>query len=159
MPMQWDLSKLKAKTQHERHRLWLNAKNKAAKSDEAKVLVELIESSGLDYGADKVKSVSLDDAIGKKMHRLIFSAEGRAAALQATENGLPALAGVGPLLKHALATDYGRHNEATIQAGYLVTNLMQQLGFVEIGKGALPPNCIARTGAVFGPAKKSSGVE
>lgn len=145
----WDIVRLKARTAHERHQLWLNAKAKSGTSEEAKALVKLIESSGLDYEKDKMKPVSLDDPIGRLMKKTIGSEVGTKAMIEATNRGLPALAGVDPLLQVELGSQYCRHNEATIQAGYLVKGFMVGQGYEEIGSASMSHNCIAKTGLVF----------
>src|SRR6266478_6637478 len=106
--MAWDFVKLKAKSIHERHQMWLNAKAKLETSEEAKMLVQLMESSGLDYAKDKIKSVSLDSPIGRKMKQIIGSEAGIKAMMEATHRGLPALAGVDPLLQAELGPQYSR---------------------------------------------------
>ena len=85
------------------------------------------------------------------MRKIIFTPEGERAALQAHDSGLPPLAGLDPLLSTALGPDYSKDNEATIQAGFLVADLMKQLGFekIEGTSKKLPDNCIARTGQMF----------
>src|SRR5437879_9512971 len=98
----WDLAKLRGKSVHERHQLWLNSKAKMATNEEAKNLVQLIESSELDYAKDKTESLSLDSPIGRLMKRTIGSEAGTRAMLEATHKGLPALAGVDPLLRAEL---------------------------------------------------------
>ena len=119
---------------------------------EATAVADLIESSGLDLGhADTVK---LDDRIGLLMHQIIFSPEGKAAAAAAATAGLPALAGVDRLLKDKLGRDYGSHNEATVQAGYLVANLMRQLGYESRGVAVMPEGCIAKSGTTFALPQK-----
>ncbi len=145
MPKQYDRAAIERMLPTERHNLWANAKRLGTPSTLA--VAELIETSGLDYRANT--SVRLDDAIGKQMERIIFSVEGREAAVGATRDGLPALAGVDPLLSAALGADYGKHNEATIQAGYLVAKLMQQLGYSDGPSKPLPSGCVATTGKMF----------
>ena len=147
-----DLNRIIKMSVGDRNVLWENAKRKGG--TEALRIIELIESSGLDYG--RSESVKLDSPIGKAIERLIFSAEGRTAALRAVQEGLPPLAALDPLLQEALGADYGPHNEATIQAGYLIANLMRQLGFEASGPGRLPTNCVARTGLNF--VKRRSGL-
>ncbi|PVE25652.1 hypothetical protein DC522_04875 [Microvirga sp. KLBC 81] len=83
------------------------------------------------------------------MEQVIFSPEGKRAALAAVKQGLPPLAFIDSLLKEALGSDYGKHNEDTAQAGYLVTNLMRQMGYKPVGSAPLPPGCIAKTGRLF----------
>jgi hypothetical protein len=145
----WDIVSLKAKSTHERHQLWLNAKAKLETSAEAKALVQLIEFSGLDYAKDKINPVSLDSAVGRLMKQIIGSEAGIRAMMEATRRGSPALAGVDPLLQFELGSQYGRHNEATIQAGYLVKGFMVGQGYEEIGPASMPQNCIAKTGLIF----------
>jgi hypothetical protein len=145
----WDIEKLKAKSIHERHQLWLNAKAKLATSEEAKALVQLIESSGLDYAKDKIKPVTLDSPLGRLMKQIIGSEAGIKAMVEATHRGSPALAGVDPLLQGELGPQYGRHNEATIQAGYLVKGFMEGQGYKEMGTASMPENCVAKTGLMF----------
>lgn len=145
MPKVYDRAVIERMLPSERHNLWNNAKRHG--TPEALAVVELIETSGFDYRADA--SVRLDDAIGKQMERIIHSAEGREAALQATQDGLPALAGIDPLLRAALGANYGKHNEATVQAGYLVANLMRQLGYDDGPSKSLPPGSVATSGKVF----------
>ncbi len=148
--MKWDLVKLQAKSADERHDLWLNAKRLADSNEDAKELVTLIENSGLDYKAGKRQSISIYGKIGKRMREIIFSPAGEQAALQAHADQLPPLAGVDPLLKEALGFEYGRDNEATVQAGFLVTDLMRQLGYELSGKSKkLPETCVAKTGQIF----------
>ena len=146
--MNWDYEQLTRRTPKERHNLWENAKRREEAGDiKAKALKELIETSGLDYKSSA--EITLDSPIGRKMERVIFGSEGKHAALDATKNRLPALAGVDPLLSKALGADYGSHNAATIQAGYLVKNMMLQLGYEDAGPAPLPPGCVAKTGRLF----------
>src|SRR4051794_2688956 len=98
----------------------VNARN--VDSDEARELVHMIEALGLPYSDPE--SLKFDDPIFLKMHEIIFSDPGKKAALEATKAGLPALAGVDPLLSAVLGVDYGSHNDGTINAGYLVAQMM-----------------------------------
>jgi hypothetical protein len=145
----WNIGRLKRKSAHERHQLWLNAKAKSATIEEAKTLVQLIELSGLDYEKDKMKSVSLDDPVGRLMKKIIGSEVGIKAMMEATNRGSPALAGVDPLLQAGLGSQYSRHNDATVQAGYLVKGFMVGQGYEEMGSASMPQNCIAKTGLMF----------
>ncbi len=134
-------------TPSERNALWNNARKKESSDPKARELVEIIEKSGLDY-RDR-KTVRLDDPIGRSIERIVFSTKGREAAIAASQAGQPALAGVDPLLSGELGIDYCAHNEATIQAGYLVNNMMEQEGFIAVGSGKMPEDCVAKTGALF----------
>ena len=60
----------------------------------------MIEASGLSY--TDPSGVKLDSPLGRAMSRIINSAEGKAAAIEATLQEMPALAGVYPLPKSQL---------------------------------------------------------
>lgn len=145
-----DENKLRAMSVHDRHQLWINARG--MDTDEAKKLVQMIESLGLPYSDPT--SLTSNDPISIKMTEIIFSPEGKAAAIDATKQGLPALAGVDPMLAAALGVDYGPHNSGTINAGYLVAEMMRTQGYKLTGrKGKLPSNCVAKTGEIYVPIK------
>ena len=61
--------------------------------------------------------LTMDHPITLRMQQIINSPQGRHAAMSATSAGLPAMAGVDPLLSTALGADYGKHNFATSTAG------------------------------------------
>jgi hypothetical protein len=83
------------------------------------------------------------------MREVIYSNGGRAAALAATKAGLPAMAGIDPMLQEALGSDYGPHNMGTHTAGGIVGELMQSLGYKNVGQKPLPDHCVAKTAAVW----------
>jgi hypothetical protein len=89
--------------------------------------------------------LTLDDPITLKMEEIILSPEGRQAAIAATAAGLPAMAGIDPILSTALGDDYGKHNFATATAGDFVAKLMRSLGYKEAGSRKLPSHCVAKT--------------
>jgi hypothetical protein len=154
--MALNIEKLKAMTARDRHQLWLNAKAKAEESEVAKELVSLIEFSGLDYERDRSQPVLLDDPIGRLMKRIIGSDDGRRAMLDAVGRGLPALAGVDPLLQKELGPNYSKYNDATIQAGYLVNGFMEGLGYKKSHSAPMPVGCVAKTGLTFELRKQVS---
>jgi hypothetical protein len=96
-----------------------------------------------------VKSVSLDDPIGRKMNRIIRSDNVRRGMIADCEAGVPPLASVDRILQQELKSDYGKHNEATSQAGYIVTKVMREHGYEPIGQQRLPADCVAESGKVF----------
>lgn len=151
--MTWTLEKLRGLSPTDLRNLLDNARKRSGRPG-ADALVELIESSGLHYRDGY--SVRLDDVIGKRISKIVFSEEGRLASIGAHEAGLPPLAGVDPILLRELGDDYGPQNEATSQAGYLVANLMRQLGYDDAGQVALPPNCVAKTGKLFKKTKNDA---
>ena len=68
----------------------------------------------------------------------MWSSEGCAAAVGATASGLPALVGVEPMFVAALGGRYHPHDGGTMNAGYIVGQLMRHLGYVEDGQGKMP---------------------
>jgi hypothetical protein len=71
------------------------------------------------------------------------------AAVKATEAGLPALAGIDPILQIGLGSEYAKTYEATTQAGYLVAKMMRRKGYEPIGQGSLPDDCVAKSAAIY----------
>jgi hypothetical protein len=140
--MQWTIERLRSRSPHERHQLYMNACAKAHTVEGAALRV-LIEESGLPFSDDA--ALKMDDPISLKMIEIIFSSEGRQAALNATDKGEPAMLGIDPLLSAALGVDYGAHNRGTVTAGAIVGALMRQLGFENAGQKPLPDYCIAKT--------------
>jgi hypothetical protein len=61
------------------------------------------------------------------MEEIIWSPLGRQSALDAVGNGLPALAGVDPLISADLGNQYTPHNSGTVNAGYILAGLMGTL--------------------------------
>ena len=95
--------------------------------------------------------LTMDDPITLRMQQIIDSPQGRHAATAAASAGLPAMAGVDPLLSTALGADYGKHNFATATAGDLVAKLMRSLGYTEAGSRSLPAHCVAKRAMMWTP--------
>ena len=95
--------------------------------------------------------LTMDDPITLRMEQIINSPQGRQAAMAAAAAGLPAMAGIDPLLSTALGADYGKHNFATATAGDLVAKLMRSLGYTEAGSRSLPTHCVAKTAMMWKP--------
>jgi hypothetical protein len=129
-------------SQEQRHNLWNNAKRKNAGD-----LVRMIEASGLPYSDPK--GLKLDSPVGREMAKIINSRQGIVAAVEATNQGLPALAGVDPLLQVALGDLYAKTYEATIQAGYLVALMMRTQGYENSGRQGQLTGCVAKTGEIY----------
>ena len=144
--MKWTVEKISALSHADRHRLYENAKARQAEE-----LMRIIEGCRLPYSDPS--GLKLDSPIGRAMRDLIFSEEGRSAAIQATEKGLPALAGVDPILEAELGDDYRRTYEATIQAGYLVAQMMGQSGYEKSGRQGRLEGCVAKRGEIYISAK------
>jgi hypothetical protein len=149
--MVWTKQKLAALSPRDRENLWKNARRRTTPA--ATALVKMIEDSGLPYS--EAKCPTLDDPLAIAIYDVVFSREGRAAAVNAVEGGLPPLAGIDPLLSEKLGVDYGAHNMTTATAGGFIAQLMRSLGYKEVGKNApLPAGSVAKTGQVW--SKKSN---
>ena len=142
----WTDEKLRLLSQAELHNLHRNAQS--LNSQEAQALIRQIES--LDVPYTDPTGFKLDSPAGRRLQEVVFSVEGKAAGVEAADKGLPALAGIEPLLRRALGHGYERAYEATVQAGYVVANMMEQNGFKKTGgKGAMPSDSIAKTAELF----------
>lgn len=141
----WTLTRLRGQSQNERHSIWKRAK--ALHSAEGNHLARAIERLGLPYA--EPEPLSEDHALMARMREIMASPEARSAAIEATLDGLPALAGVDLLLHDRLGEDYRRDPAAAAAGESLTGELMAALGFVEAGRKALPPRCIARSGVFW----------
>ena len=56
--------------------------------------------------------MSADHPLYREMQDIIWSAEGKAAAIRAVEEDMPAMAGIDPLLQEAMGDRYGRESRA-----------------------------------------------
>jgi hypothetical protein len=83
------------------------------------------------------------------MRELMADPRARAAAVEATLDGLPAIAGIDVLLHEELGEAYRRNEAAVPTAQRLTAELMGGLGYVEAGVKDLPARCVARTGAFW----------
>ena len=146
MALNWTAEKLKKLSVHERATLYANACAKAGTPGGAE-LKAMIEEAGLPYS--EAGGLSGDNPLSIKIWEIANSPEGRAAAKAAADQGLPALAGVDPLMAQALGSDYGKHNMTTIEAGSRVAEVMRALGYQDQGKRPLPASCVARSGQLW----------
>jgi hypothetical protein len=142
----WTLDELKNISVHDRAEIYRNA-CRLGHTPEGAALKQLLERAGLPFSEDGC--LTMDDPITIKMHEVINSREGRAAAVASVARGEPALAGIDPMLQVALGSDYGSHNMGTTTAGSLVGELMQSLGFKKTGQKPMPPHCVAKTAATW----------
>src|SRR5271163_430411 len=123
----WTLTKLREKSQNERHAVWKRAK--ALHSAEGNHLARAIERLGLPY-ADP-EPLADDDPLLAQMREIIAAPEARSAALEATLDGLPAMAGIDTLMHDRLGEAYRRNAAAVLTAQALTDELMTGLGYVE----------------------------
>jgi hypothetical protein len=136
---------LRARTQNERYAVWKRAKS--LHSAEGNHLARAIELLGLPYA--EPEPLAEDDPLLARMREIMAEPRARAAALEATLDGLPALAGIDVLLHEEIGEAYRRNEAAVPAAQALTAELMGRLGYVEAGRKELPTRCVARTGAFW----------
>src|SRR5579859_4388883 len=129
----YTLEQLQVMKPHERAVLYQNAVKRRVVGGQA--IIDLIDQSGLPLSSG---NLTFDNPVHLEMEATIWSMDGRKAAIEATEKGLPALAGVDPLLSAKLGELYMPHDGGTVNAGFLMAELMRHLGYVENGQGKMP---------------------
>jgi hypothetical protein len=141
----WTLSSLRERTQNERHAVWKRAKS--LHSAEGNHLARAIERLGLPYA--EPEPLAEDHALLARMREVMATPAAKSAAVEATLDGLPALAGIDVMMHEALGEDYRRDPAAAPTAETLTAELMASLGYVEAGRKDLPSRCVARSGAFW----------
>jgi len=136
---------LRARSQNERYAVWKRAK--ALHSAEGNHLARAIELLGLPYA--EPEPLAEDDPLFRRMRELMAEPRARAAAVEATLDGLPAMAGVDVLMHEEIGEDYRRNEAAVPTAQALTAELMTRLGYEDAGSKDLPARCIARTGVFW----------
>jgi hypothetical protein len=141
---------LRARSQNERYAVWKRAKG--LHSAEGNHLARAIERLGLPYA--EPEPLADDDPMMVRMRALIADPRARAAAVEATLDGLPAMAGIDVLMHEELGEAYRRNESAVPTAQLLTAELMTGLGYAEAGSKELPARCVARTGVFWRRAAK-----
>jgi hypothetical protein len=141
----WTRSALAARTPAERYAIWKRARS--LRSADGNQLAREIERLGLPY--DQPQLLAEDDPLRRRIAEVLATPEARSGCIEATLDGLPAIAGVDPLLHDALGGDYRRSDEAVATAQALTGELMRALGYVEAGTKALPARYVARNGVFW----------
>ena len=141
----WTRSSLAARTAEERYAIWKRARS--LRTADGNQLAREIERLGLPYA--EPGQLGEDDPLRITIRNIIASPEARAASIEATLDGLPAIAGVDPLLHEALGPAYRKSDEAIATAAALVAELMIGLGYVEAGAKDLPDRYVARRGVFW----------
>jgi hypothetical protein len=142
--MDWTLDKLRALPLNKREALFDNAR--AKDTPEARAIIALLVDN--DLPVREGGGLPREHPTIQGMEEVIRSDQGRAEAKRAADKGLPAMAGIDPLLQAALGTAYGQH-DTTSWAGTLTAEIMAEAGYVQTRKAALPPGCVAKTAAYF----------
>ncbi|HEX3918938.1 MAG TPA: hypothetical protein VHW60_16495 [Caulobacteraceae bacterium] len=136
---------LRERSQNERYNVWKRAK--ALHSAEGNHLARAIELLGLPYA--EPEPLPADDPLLERMRALIAEPRARAAAVEATLDGLPAMAGIDVLMHEELGEAYRRNEAAAPTAQQLTADLMTGLGYVAAGTKDLPARCVARSGVYW----------
>lgn len=142
--MTMTIERLRKMTPEQRANLHENARKQL--DNGGREIIELIESSGLPLSSGGMR---LSDPIYLRMQEIIWSSEGKKAAVAATEARLPALAGVEPLIVADLGDRYHPHNDGTKSAGGIVGELMRFLGYDLAGHADMPVGSVAKTAALW----------
>ncbi|HEX4196934.1 MAG TPA: hypothetical protein VHZ26_05790 [Caulobacteraceae bacterium] len=141
----WTRSKLAARTAQERYAIWKRART--LKTADGNQLAREIELLGLPYAEPGV--LADDDPLREAMQNIMATKEARSACIEATLDGLPAVAGADALFHEALGVTY-RHNDVAIATAHAMTaQLMEGLGYVEAGQKDLPNRYVARSGVFW----------
>ena len=136
---------LRARSQTERYTVWKRARS--LHSAEGNHLARAIELLGLPYAEPEPLDDS-DDLV-TRMRVLIAEPRARAAAIEATLDGLPAMAGVDVLMHEELGEAYRRNEAAVPTAQKLTAELMTGLGYTPAATKDLPARCVARSGVYW----------
>lgn len=147
----WTRTSLAARTPAERYAIWKRAR--MLRTADGNQLAREIERLGLPYEEPDV--LAEDHPMHIALAEIIASPAGRSACVEATLDGLPAIAGVDPLLHDAFGRDYRQSDEAIATAQALVAQVMDTLGYAPAGEKPLPSRYIARAG-VFWKRKPST---
>lgn len=141
----WTEAELRAASQAERRRLYDNAVAREG-APEAHALLTLLEVVGVIHG----ESFKSDSALGRRVRAVIFSDEGRAAALAAAQAGEAPMSRIDPLLQRDIGEPYRTTYEITTGAGTMVAELMRSMHWETNGaRQTLPPGRVAKTAAIF----------
>lgn len=146
----WTRSSLVARTPQERYVIWKRARS--LRTADGNQLAREIERLGLPAEPGLLDA---QDPARAAMAEIIATPEAKSACIEATLDGLPALAGVDPLFHAALGPAYRRNDEAVATASLLVAELMTALGYVEAGRKDLPSRYVARSGVFWKRAPKA----
>ena len=128
-------------------RLRVRERAAAMKTSMGEETVALIDGSGLPLRTGG--GMGYDHPIYREMEQVIWSAEGKAAALAAVQAGLPAMAKVDPLLQERMQNRYSADQQGTLSAGAIVADVMRTFGYEPHASAPLPSGCVARTAALY----------
>jgi hypothetical protein len=141
----WTRGKLRERSQNERYAIWKRAKT--LHSAEGNHLARAIELLGLPYA--EPEPLAADDPLAGRMREIMATPAARAAAVEATLDGLPAMAGIDTLMHETLGEAYRLNPAAPQSAEAFTAELMESLGYAAAGRKRLPPRHVARSGVFW----------
>lgn len=141
----WTRGKLRERSQNERYAVWKRAKS--LHSAEGNHLARAIELLGLPYA--EPEPLVADDPLAVRMREIMATPGARSAAVEATLDGLPAMAGIDILMHETLGESYRLNAAAAPTAEALTAELMTSLGYAAAGRKRLPPRHVARSGVFW----------
>ena len=141
----WTRPRLRERSQSERYAVWKRARS--LHSAEGNHLARAIELLGLPYA--EPEPLAETEPLLTRMREVFASPAARSAAIEATLDGLPAMAGVDTLLHDELGEEYRLNAAAVPTAEALVDALMTGLGYAAAGRKDLPKRCVARSGVFW----------
>ena len=141
----WTRTRLRERSQTERHAVWKRARS--LHSAEGNHLARAIEMLGLPYA--EPEPLAEADPLLERMKAVFSSPAARSAAIEATLDGLPAMAGIDTLLHDELGEDYRLNAAAVPSAEILLAELMASLGYAAGVRKDLPKRCVARSGVYW----------
>ena len=144
--MEWTKETIEELSPQKREALFDNARAKG--TPEAQRIIDLMLEHDLLVRAGG--GLPRDHPTIQEIEEIIRSDEGRIAGKQASDEGLPAMAGVDPMLRSALGSRYGDH-DTTSWAGTFMADVMADAGYVQTKKKPMPIGSVAKTAAFFEP--------
>lgn len=142
--MGWTKEKIEALSPEKREALFDNARAKG--TPEAQQIIDLMVKHDLLIRSGG--GLPREHPTIQEIEEIIRSDDGRAAGEQASDDGLPAMAGVDHMLSVALGSRYGNH-DTTSWAGTFMADVMADAGYVQTRKKPMPEGCVAKTAAFF----------
>lgn len=142
--MDWTKERIEALSPEKREVLFDNARAKGTK--EALQIVNLMMEH--DLLVRNGGGLPRDHPTIQTIEEIIRSEQGRKAGKDASDQGLPAMAGVDQMLSAELGSKYGGH-DTTSWAGTFMADVMADAGYVQTKKKPMPAGCVAKTAAFF----------
>ena len=142
--MEWTKEKIEALPPAKRVVLFDNARVK--NTQEAQQIIDIMVEHDLLVRAGG--GLPRNHPTIQTMEEIIRSDKGRERGKQASDQGLPALAGVDEMLADALGSPYGNY-DTTSWAGTMMAEVMEEAGYVQTRKKPMPTGCVAKRAAFF----------